>query len=190
MLPPRGDILRLIDHFFANTGKLFPYLYKPAVLEALSKMTSDGFQRVERAQLCVLHLIMAFASTHGPSDMPIRTRMEQGDIFLQRALGLIPTIVLAVDNLESSMYLEPSIRALTKLKLICAPVQALVMATQYVQGTQRCAHTWELLGRLVHASLQVGIHRAYPVAKTEDRLKLEVRKRTWWMCFIMDKYVF
>jgi hypothetical protein len=63
------------------------------------------------------------------------------------------------------------------------------MATQYVQGTQHCAHTWELLGRLVHAALQVGMYQVSPITETQDRLKTEVRKRTWWMCFIMDKYV-
>jgi hypothetical protein len=62
------------------------------------------------------------------------------------------------------------------------------MATQYVQGSQRSAQTWELLGRLVHASLQVGLYRVFPTTTTEDRLKQELRKRIWWMCFIMDKY--
>jgi hypothetical protein len=95
-------MLRLIDRFFDNTGKLFLYLYKPQILETLSRMKSTGFKNVERAPLCVIHLIMAFAIAYCPSDIPIRIRMEQGDIFLQKALDLIPSIGLAVDSLESS----------------------------------------------------------------------------------------
>lgn len=99
--------MHLVNHFFANTGKLFPYLYKPLVMDALSKMAVDGFQNVERAQLCILNLIMAFASTHGPSEEPIRARMARGDVFLQRALALIPDISAAVHNLECSTPFQP-----------------------------------------------------------------------------------
>lgn len=102
ILPPQEEIMHLVNHFFANTGKLFPYLYKPLVIDALSKMAVDGFQNVERTQLCILNLIMAFATTHGPSEETTRTRMARGDIFLQRALALIPNISPAVHNLECS----------------------------------------------------------------------------------------
>jgi hypothetical protein len=104
MLPPRVEIERLVDRFFENTGKLFPYLYKPAILIAIANVTRNGFRNVERAQLCLLHLTMAFATTHGPSNMTIEMRMAQGDIYFQRALGLIPDIALAVDNLEPSKF--------------------------------------------------------------------------------------
>jgi hypothetical protein len=104
-LPPHEEIMRLIDRFFANTGKLFPYVYKSDLLDALSRMTNGGFQNVERSQLCVLHLMMAFATTHGPSEVSIENRMAQGDIHFQRALGLIPSITLAAANLESSTSL-------------------------------------------------------------------------------------
>ncbi|KAH0375328.1 hypothetical protein KCU92_g10220, partial [Aureobasidium melanogenum] len=167
ILPPQEEIMHLVNHFFANTGKLFPYLYKPLVMDALSKMAVDGFQNVERTQLCVLNLIMAFATTHGPSEDPTRTRMARGDIFLQRALAVIPNITAAVHKLEC--------------------IQALVLAMQYVQGTQDCAHTWAILGRLVTASLQVGMYQKPSESMLGDRLKMELRNRTWWMCFSMDK---
>jgi hypothetical protein len=102
--PGQRALHRLVDHFFENTGKLFPYLYKPAILLAFANITRDGLRNVERAQLCLLHLTMAFGTTHGPSGMPIEARMEQGDMFFQKALNLIPGIALAVDNLESSRF--------------------------------------------------------------------------------------
>lgn len=88
----------MIDRFFANTGKLFPCFYKPATLGALSKRAPN----VEAAQFCVPHLIMPFATTHGTSEVYIKTGMEQVDTFLQRSLSFIPGIALVVDNPESS----------------------------------------------------------------------------------------
>jgi hypothetical protein len=77
----------------------------------------------------------------------------------------------------------------SELMLTVALVQALVLAMQYVQGTQDCAHTWAILGRLVTASLQVGMYQKPSESMLGDRLKMELRNRTWWMCFSMDKYV-
>lgn len=61
------------------------------------------------------------------------------------------------------------------------------MATQYVQGTGRSSQTWDLLGKLVYKSLQVGLHQSNPPA-TCSALEAELRRRTWWTCFILDKY--
>lgn len=65
-------------------------------------------------------------------------------------------------------------------------VQALLMATQYTQGTQRSSQTWDMLGRLIHAAFQVGLY--YPMGQVHyGPLDAELRKRAWWMCFIMDR---
>ena len=67
-------------------------------------------------------------------------------------------------------------------------VQALLLATQYIQGTQRSSETWEILGNLVHASFKVGLCQR--VAGVEcNPLEAELRNRMWWMCFIMDRFV-
>jgi hypothetical protein len=103
LLPPHHEILRLIDIFFENTGKFFPYLYKPHVLENLMNMRRAGFKEVDRSQLCILYLVLAFATTHCSSQVPVLVKEERGDVFLQMALALIPDIKPAADNLESSL---------------------------------------------------------------------------------------
>ncbi|KAH6867512.1 fungal-specific transcription factor domain-containing protein [Thelonectria olida] len=165
-LPSHHDILHMVDVFFDNTGKFFPYLYKPHILRNLANMRRTGFQNVERSQLCVLHLLMAFATTHCPSELPISVRAEMGDVFLQRALQLIPDIRPAAGNLDS--------------------IRSLLMATQYIQGTQRSSQTWDMLGNLIHAAFQVGLYQDATQVNCTP-LESELRKRTWWMCFIMDR---
>ncbi|KAI8664038.1 Zn(2)-C6 fungal-type domain-containing protein [Fusarium keratoplasticum] len=121
VLPSHHDVLQMVDTFFDNTGKFFPYLYKPYILRSFANMRRTSFQNVERSQLCILNLLMAFATTHCPSDLPASARAERGDVFLQRALLLILDITPAAGSLE--------------------PIQALLMATQYIQGTQRSSQT-------------------------------------------------
>ncbi|KAF5238836.1 hypothetical protein FANTH_10164 [Fusarium anthophilum] len=166
VLPSYQDVLEMINIFFDNTGKFFPYLYKPYILRTFINMRRSSFQNVQRSQLCILNLLMAFATTHCPSNLPESLRVERGDIFLHRALLLIPDIEQAAGNLE--------------------PIQALLMATQYIQGTQRSSLTWDILRRLIHAAFQVGLYQ--PASQDHySPLDAELRKRAWWMCFIMDR---
>ncbi|KAL2678714.1 hypothetical protein Neosp_009465 [[Neocosmospora] mangrovei] len=132
VLPSHHDVLKMVDTFFDNTGKFFPYLYKPCILRSFANMRRTGFQNVERSQLCILNLLMAFATTHCPSDLPASARAKRGDVFLQRALLLISDIKPAAGNLEPSLY-QPASQA------------------HYTP------------------------------------LEAELRRRAWWMCFIMDR---
>jgi len=53
------------------------------------------------------------------------------------------------------------------------------------QGTQRSSQTWDVLGRLVNAVFRVGLFRE---VAGETALDSELRKRTWWTCFVMNMY--
>jgi hypothetical protein len=102
VLPSPHESHRLIDVYFENTGRFWPCLYKPRVLKNLGNMRNTGFKNVERSHLCVLNLMFAFASTHCPSPLPATVKLQQGDVFLQRALALMDHIRPAAENLESS----------------------------------------------------------------------------------------
>ena len=67
-------------------------------------------------------------------------------------------------------------------------VQCLVLLTQYRQGTQKGDETWMLLGKAVRLALQLGLHSSTAFAHLSS-LEQEVRKRTWWMCVLLDGYV-
>ncbi|KAK5117687.1 hypothetical protein LTR62_005110 [Meristemomyces frigidus] len=163
MLPPYSEMSRLVDVYFENTGRFWPYLYKPRVLKNLTNMRSAGFRSIERSHLCVLNLMFAFASTHCPSQVPVTIKLQQGDIYLQRALALLSDIRPSAENPES--------------------IQALLLATMYLQGTQRSSQTWDVLGRLITAVFRVGLFRE---VAGETALDAELRKRTWWTCFVMN----
>lgn len=68
-----------------------------------------------------------------------------------------------------------------------AQVQALLLMTQCVQGTRRSSQTWYLQRLAVQAAFQIGIH-APTQPDQYSPLVGELRKRAWYMCFILDKY--
>lgn len=60
--------------------------------------------------------------------------------------------------------------------------------SQYRQGTQRSDETWTLHGLAVHAATQIGLH-CRPKAQEGDFADVEMRKRTWFGCVLLDRSV-
>lgn len=58
--------------------------------------------------------------------------------------------------------------------------------TQCLQGTRRSSQIWYLQRLAVQAAFQVGVH-ASDKSDKYSCLELELRKRAWYMCFILDK---
>lgn len=58
--------------------------------------------------------------------------------------------------------------------------------TQFLQGTQRSAQTWNLHGLTVKAALQLGLHTSSSYTKFTS-LEREIRKRTWYGCVVLDR---
>ena len=69
-----------------------------------------------------------------------------------------------------------------------SPVQALLLMLQYSQGTQRAAETWRLMSHVVEGAFQIGLHHSNG-GESLSVVNHEIRKRTWWMYFMMDKYM-
>lgn len=53
-------------------------------------------------------------------------------------------------------------------------------------GTGAASETWATHGLAVKAALQVGLHSEEQNSRF-DLSTREVRKRTWWTCFILDR---
>ncbi|GFF29470.1 uncharacterized transcriptional regulatory protein C3C7.04 [Aspergillus udagawae] len=168
-LPSSQDVMSLVETFFANTGRLFPYLHLATIVDfnAISRPVDPT--RVNRAHLCVLNMIMAFASIHSPSNSSsIVDKLSHGKVFFDRALHLLVQMRPRDPTLES--------------------VQAALLVAQYVQGTQRSAQTWSIANSAIQGAFQIGLWRQPTVDDLDmGPLEAEVRKRTWWMCYMIDK---
>lgn len=160
LLPPRATMFRYIDDFFSGFGMMFPYLHREAIQ---AELEVSSLSQVRRSWLCLINVMMAFATS-----APMSTEQQKSDaeIYLQRALNLLPDIVMQPTNLET--------------------VQGLLLLVQYLQGTQHSARTWTVHGLGVHAAFQIGLHSPAELAK-HSALEQEIRKRAWHTCCILDK---
>ena len=67
-------------------------------------------------------------------------------------------------------------------------VQALLLISQFLQGTKGSVQTWSIHGLAVKAALQLGL-QSEAFGQEFSPLEQEVRKRTWLGCVILDRCV-
>ncbi|UKZ52537.1 hypothetical protein TrVGV298_006315 [Trichoderma virens] len=161
-LPPEADMLHLIRLFFADTGMLFPYVHEGSLLQEFAAAKQNNFTSVRRSWLCLLNMVLAFATcVSARPDLPVERNAAESDVFFKRAQALSGKMAFRTANVEI--------------------VQYLLLMTQFLQGTQRSAQTWNLHGLTVKAALQLGLHTSSSYTKFTP-LEKEIRKRTWYGC--------
>lgn len=72
--------------------------------------------------------------------------------------------------------------------MLIEKVQYLLLMTQYLQGTQKSVQTWTIHGLAVKSAFSIGLHSAN-ASRNLSPLDAEVRKRTWFGCILLDRYV-
>lgn len=100
-LPPHEEIVELVDIFFSNAGKLFPYLHKKCVMRIVQDIRDAGYERLRRSSLCLINTVMALATVHGRTKTPTPNAVQVGNVFIERALASLPNGTCQSANLES-----------------------------------------------------------------------------------------
>lgn len=102
ILPPRQRIIELVNAFFARPGMLFPYIYRNWVLDELSEGQPQNLHYMRRSWLCLLNTIMAFSASLGAGrNVSASVCTTESDVFLQRALKLLPDLTRRLATLET-----------------------------------------------------------------------------------------
>ncbi|CAL5868861.1 uncharacterized protein PFLUO_LOCUS3088 [Penicillium psychrofluorescens] len=166
-LPPEERTWSLIQKYFEKTGQLLPFIHEASFCETYFQMRQDNFKRVRRTWLGLLNIVLAIAtSLHTEGDMPAEKRIQESDIYFQRANGLCDRDSKRNASLEM--------------------VQYLLILGQYLQGTQKSVQAWTTHGLAVSAAFQLGLHS--PEANRRfSPLESEIRKRTWYGCILLDR---
>jgi hypothetical protein len=71
--------------------------------------------------------------------------------------------------------------------LLSTSVQAMLLITQYLQGTQRSVKTWAIHGLAVKAAFELGLHSPMALQR-HTGLAREIRLRTWYGCVVLDRF--
>jgi hypothetical protein len=100
-LPPESETIALINLYFSDTGRLFPYVHKETFLETHKEMRKQNLTKIKRNWLGLLNMILAIAtSTHVDPACRAEERMSKSDVFYQRALGLCQKRIMRGASLE------------------------------------------------------------------------------------------
>lgn len=91
-LPSESRTWTLIRRYFLKTGQLLPFIHEQAFCETYFEMKRNNFTRIRRTWLGLLNIIMAIATSLAIDDddeaIPAQKRIEESDIYYQRANGL------------------------------------------------------------------------------------------------------
>lgn len=157
----------LVDRFFRDTGALFPFVHPHTFMETYRHTKSIGFRKSRRSWLGLLNSILAMSVFTSSSWSSTATeRGAKAEIFFTRAKALCLDQMLSGSSLET--------------------VQAMLLMSQYLQGTHRSVMTWNMHGIAVKAAFQLGLHSTTSL-KAYSPLERETRTRTWYGCVMLDR---
>lgn len=166
-LPSDDECMRLTNQYFGRTGVLYPYIHEESFIQTYNTFKATRFRKVRRSWLGLLNLILAMATkTAVNSKLSAQEREEQSDMFFVRGWRLC----------EKQVKYSPSLEI----------VQFLLLLSQYLQGTSAGAETWNAHGLTVKSAYQLGLHST-DALKQYPPLEREIRKRTWYMCILLDR---
>jgi len=65
-------------------------------------------------------------------------------------------------------------------------VQAMLLMSQYLQGTLHSSKTWSIHGLAVKGAFQLGLH-SNDLNTKFSAVEREIRNRTWYGCVVLDR---
>lgn len=157
----------LVDRFFRDTGALFPFVHPHTFMETYRHTRSIGFRRFRRSWLGLLNSILTMSVfTSGSWSSTATERGAKAEVYFTRAKALCLDQMLSGSSIET--------------------VQAMLLMSQYLQGTHRSVMTWNMHGIAVKAAFQLGLHSTASL-KDYSPLERETRTRTWFACVMLDR---
>lgn len=179
----------LVVHFFSDTGALFPFVHGPSFMETYERVKKKNFRKSRRSWLGLLNAILTMATVTSASwNVTATDRAAKAEVFYKRAKALCLDQMLHNASLETGESVN-SVRILF-VPIFTDPtstsVQAMLLMSQYLQGTHRSTTTWNIHGLAVKAAFQLGLHTTSS-SKIYSELEREIRLRTWYGCIMLDR---
>lgn len=88
-LPSEAETWDLIQKYFSKTGQLLPFIHEHSFCETYFEMKRNNFTKVRRTWLGLLNIVFAISmSLSTDSRMPAEKRIEESDVYYQRANAL------------------------------------------------------------------------------------------------------
>ena len=161
-LPQRSVADHLVDCYMENVHILYPFLHEPSFRSRYEEVwTSKHPQDV--SWLCLLNIVFALG-THFSYNVEDSTAIS--DRFYNHSKKLLSLDELAEPNVEK--------------------VQLLLLTGLYLQSTSRPNQCWNIIGLTARIAPTIGLHLD-PLPSLYNPLEVEIRRRCWWGCFLLDR---
>ncbi|KAH7380595.1 fungal-specific transcription factor domain-containing protein [Pyrenochaeta sp. MPI-SDFR-AT-0127] len=173
VLPPRRIADEFLNYYWMTVHPLYPILHQPTFMKKYDRVWSDqGFDASNslesvhslRAFFSIFNAVLALGCRHSKRTNAKLSTTNSANTFFERSQQLITH--------ESSDH--------GSLQL----VQALVLAAQYLQGSDKINRCSCSIGLAIRVAQGIGIQLDDPCESQAER---EERRRTWWCCVLMDR---
>jgi hypothetical protein len=174
VIPPRPMADSLSQSFFTFAHDFLPVFHKLAFDKQYEKLwtssvlpgTQDPRETLEDAIfLSTLNVCFALGSLFSPLVLD-EDRESTSDAYYQRSRSLI--------NFDVCDY---SSLSMIRLQLVSG---------LYLQTTLNASRCWNVVGMAIRLAQDIGLHKNSPGTSQSDQLEVEMERRVWYSCVVMD----
>jgi hypothetical protein len=173
--PSPEDSVALMECFWDNIQPIFPILHRPSVQRSYSLICQPceadvGRDVLERDLLqATLNIIFALGCQYD-NHLPFEQRTTSAAEFYERSRTFFSLDAIDVPTQSH--------------------VQLFLLTAIYLHSTAYANRCWDMVGAGLRLAQSLGLHQENNfLHNNESQLKREMRRRIWYCCVILDKYV-
>lgn len=172
-LPPKEVAERYIDIWFDTWKHIFPILHRQSFTHSFHTLYSVPGHERERSVLALFYLLLALGCRQqylvgdvGENGPTLASNEEDVEYYIQSSK--YHNDILALNNLTTLQYQE--------------------LQTIWFLYTGKRSLAFQMTGSMTRLALELGLHR-HTRRFEFNPLEVELRKRVFWVCYMLDKYV-
>jgi hypothetical protein len=167
LLPPRREMMRLLDMYQRTHYPIFPVLDMPFLLSEVEALCKGGAQILHHRTLhCLLNFTFALSAQSHPPEGHLDDE-SCTDAYLNRGRNLMTTNFL--DGFSFSQ------------------LQTTLICTQFLLSTDSLQQAWLLVGSSMRIAEALGLDRPATSDGLQDERERSLAKRVWHACVSMDR---
>ncbi|WRT63127.1 uncharacterized protein IL334_000030 [Kwoniella shivajii] len=167
LIPPAHVVNALVDHFRTCTGASYPIFHIPTLLRQIEAVSSTDGLLLPRADICVVILVLAVASTSLPLKSPLYGDYKaRASVLWKYGQSILPN--------------PDSVSGLTRLQIT-------LIKLQYVLYNPIAGNVWDLSGAAIRLAVDLGLH--LDSVLTVSPLEEDLRRRLFWISYNLERNV-
>lgn len=168
VLPPRHRADTMVEYFWIQGIRLYPFLVKSSFTAAYQALWTGRRVSSEQTLIyCILNVMFAITSQFS-HDIPLEMRESTAESYFERAMQLLHLEVFGAGSLQL--------------------VQALLLMGMYLQSTDEAHRCWVLIGVAIRVAQSLRLHLPETTAGMKYQSERELARRVWHGCILMDRY--